>query len=98
VKIKLAFSRITWIDQEKSDFLGAPFGAVIDFDNGYYWEIPANHHDAIKIAELAEDMAGQNIDGIVFFGEYAEMAIVCREGRAIGTSFGAAFMARKVAW
>jgi hypothetical protein len=42
-------------------------------------------------------MAGQNIDGIVFFGEYAEMAILCGKSRAIGTSFGAAFMARKVA-
>jgi hypothetical protein len=75
-----------------------PSSAVIRFDHGYYWEIPANHHDAIKIAELAEDMAGQNIDGIVYFGEYAEMAILCGKGRAIGTSFGAAFMARKMAW
>jgi len=75
-----------------------PSSAVIRFDHGYYWEIPANHHDAIKIAELAEDMAGQNIDGIVFFGEHQELAVLCKEGKSFGTSFGAAFQAAKVAW
>jgi hypothetical protein len=71
--------------------------AVIHFDRGYYWGIPANHHDAVKIAELAEDLAGVELDGIVFFGDCQEMAILTedRGRRSIATSFGAAFMANK---
>jgi hypothetical protein len=80
------------------DFGSGIISAVIQFDNRWYWEIPANRHDAIKIAELAEDVAGQSIDGIVYFGEYQEMAILCREGKSLGTSFGAAFRAARVAW
>jgi hypothetical protein len=71
----------------------------IQFNNGYYWEIPTDYHNAMKIAELAQDMAGQDIDGIVvFFGEYQEMAILTedRGRRSIATSFGAAFAANKL--
>jgi hypothetical protein len=72
--------------------------AVIHFDNKWYWEIPASRHDAIKIAELAEDLAGRSIDGIVYFGADQEMAIACKGYMFFGTSFGAALQARKVAW
>jgi hypothetical protein len=69
---------------------------VIRFDHGYYWEIPAHHHDAVMIAELAQDMASKNLDGIVYFGERQEMAVLFGDGKTYGTSFGAAFQARKV--
>lgn len=83
-------------------YAGQPFGinspaAVIHFEHGYYWEIPANHHDAVKIAELAEDLTGVGLDGIVFFGDCQEVAILTEDlgRRSIATSFGAAFMANK---
>jgi hypothetical protein len=80
---------------------GQPIGtnqpaAVIHFDRGYYWEIPANRHDAAKIAELADDLAGTDLLGIVFFGDGQEMAIRTAGRRSIATSFGAAFMANKL--
>jgi hypothetical protein len=86
------------IEARAGHVMGYPTPAVgTQFNNGYYWEIPTDYHNAIKIEELAQDMVGQDIDGIVaFFGEYQEMAIVCREGKSFGTSFGAAFMARKM--
>ena len=70
--------------------------AVIHFDRGYYWEVPANRHDAVKISELAEDLAGVDIDGIVFFGGDQEMAIRVDGNKSNATSFRAAFQANKL--
>lgn len=70
--------------------------AVIQFDRGYYWEVPANRHDAVKISELAEDLAGVDVDAIVFFGGDQEMAIRVDGNKSNATSFRAAFQANKL--
>jgi hypothetical protein len=53
---------------------GQPIGtnqpaAVVHFDLGYYWEIPASRHDAVKIADLANDLAGEELDAISTVGD-----------------------------
>ena len=52
---------------------GQPIGtsqpaAAIHFDRGYYWEIPANRHDARWIAKVANELAGRVLDVITIVG------------------------------
>jgi hypothetical protein len=79
-----------------TDFGMGIMSAVIHFDHGYYWEVPATRNDAMKIAGLAEDVAGQNLDGIVYFGEYPEIAVLCGDGKILGTNFGAAYQTKRI--
>ena len=55
-----------------------PDSAMIVFGESCYWEIPASHHDALKIAEAANELAGQELDAIAIVGGKAIAA------RAVG--------------
>ena len=45
-----------------------PDSAMIVFSESCYWEIPATHQDALKIAEAANELAGQDLDAISIVG------------------------------
>ena len=52
---------------------GQPIGtnqpaAVIHFNRGYYWEIPANRRDALWIERIANELAGRDLDTITIVG------------------------------
>jgi hypothetical protein len=42
--------------------------AVIHFDRGYYWEIPANRRDAFWIAKIANELAGRDLNVVTIVG------------------------------
>jgi hypothetical protein len=42
--------------------------AVIHFDHGYYWEIPANRQDALWISKIANELAGRDLNVITIVG------------------------------
>jgi hypothetical protein len=42
--------------------------AVVHFDRGYCWEIPANRQDALWIAKIANELAGRDLNAITIVG------------------------------